>query len=98
GNAFLVTPPMMSILGATADDMEEILKGLGYRGEPKPAAEVTAKLAAIDPAANAAVLAKAAAQAAAAADAEAAALQAETATAEPAEDVAGAADVVADGS
>ena len=30
--ASLVTPPMMSILGATADDMEEILKGLGYRG------------------------------------------------------------------
>lgn len=98
GNAFLVTPPMMSILGATADDMEEILKGLGYRGEPKPAAEVKAKLAEIDQAAKAAVLAKAAAQAAAAADAEAAALQAETATAEPAEDVAGAADVVADGS
>lgn len=31
---------MMSILGATADDMDEILKGLGYRGEPKPAAVV----------------------------------------------------------
>ena len=66
GNAFLVTPPMMSILGATADDMEEILKGLGYRGEPKAAAEVKAKLAEIDEAAKAAALAKAAAQAAAA--------------------------------
>ena len=35
GSAFLVTPPMMSILGATADDIEEILKGLGYRAEPE---------------------------------------------------------------
>ena len=33
GAQFLVTPAMMSILGATADDMEEVLKGLGYRPE-----------------------------------------------------------------
>ncbi len=33
GAAFVVTPAMMSILGATADDMEAILKGLGYRGD-----------------------------------------------------------------
>lgn len=33
GRHFLVTPGMMSILGATADDMEEILKSLGYRHE-----------------------------------------------------------------
>ena len=39
---------MMSILGATADDIEEILKGLGYRAEPKPAADVKAKLEALD--------------------------------------------------
>lgn len=52
GSAFLVTPAMMSILGATADDMEEILKGLGYRGEPKPAVEVKAKLAELDEAAK----------------------------------------------
>src|SRR5690606_35575391 len=52
GQAFMVTPPMMSILGANADDMEEILKGLGYRAEPKPAAEVTAKLDALDEAAR----------------------------------------------
>ncbi|BCH29521.1 DEAD/DEAH box helicase [Mesorhizobium sp. L-8-10] len=82
GNAFLVTPPMMSILGATADDMEEILKGLGYRGEPKPAAEVKARLAEIDEAAKAAALAKAAAQAAAAAAAEAAPAQTEAVEAE----------------
>jgi ATP-dependent RNA helicase SUPV3L1/SUV3 len=54
GNAFLVTPAMMSILGATAEDMEEILKGLGYRAEPKPAEEVQAKLDALDAAAQAA--------------------------------------------
>ena len=35
GAAFIVTPPMMSILGATADDIEDILKGLGYRAKPK---------------------------------------------------------------
>ncbi|MDX8445470.1 helicase-related protein [Mesorhizobium captivum] len=65
GHAFMVTPPMMSILGATADDMEEILKGLGYRSEPKPAAEVKAKLDALDDAAREAAVAKLAAQEAA---------------------------------
>lgn len=55
GNAFLVTPAMMSILGATAADMEEILKGLGYRAEPKPESEVKAKIEALEtPAAPAA--------------------------------------------
>jgi len=65
GQAFMVTPPMMSILGATADDMEEILKGLGYRAEPKPAAEVKAKLEALDNAAREAAAAKLAADEAA---------------------------------
>ena len=51
GAAFVVTPAMMSILGATADDMEAILKGLGYRGEPKSAEEVAAHLKALDEAA-----------------------------------------------
>ncbi|MGN6143558.1 MAG: helicase-related protein [Mesorhizobium sp.] len=69
GQAFVVTPPMMSILGATADDMEEILKGLGYRAEPKSAEEVKAKLEAIDAAAQAAAEAKAATDAAKAAEA-----------------------------
>jgi len=54
GNAFVVTPAMMSILGATADDMEAILKGLGYRAEAKPAAEVSARLEQFDAAATAA--------------------------------------------
>ena len=58
GQSFMVTPPMMSILGATADDMEEILKGLGYRAEPKPAAEVKARLEAQDAAAREAAAAK----------------------------------------
>ncbi len=70
GSAFLVTPAMMSILGATADDIEEILKGLGYRAEPKPAVEVKARLEALDTAAREAaekaVAAKVAAQEAAA--------------------------------
>ncbi|RRH94372.1 helicase [Mesorhizobium tamadayense] len=65
GHAFMVTPPMMSILGATADDMEEILKGLGYRSEPKPTAEVKAKLDALDNAAREAAAAKLAAEEAA---------------------------------
>ncbi|WP_296745537.1 helicase-related protein [Mesorhizobium sp.] len=65
GNAFMVTPPMMSILGATADDMEEILKGLGYRSEAKPVAEVKAKLEAQDNAAREAAAAKLAAEEAA---------------------------------
>ncbi|RWF61649.1 MAG: helicase, partial [Mesorhizobium sp.] len=58
GQSFMVTPPMMSILGATADDMEEILKGLGYRAEPKPAVEVRARLEAQDNAAREAAAAK----------------------------------------
>ncbi|WP_269931444.1 helicase-related protein [Aminobacter sp. HY435] len=66
GSAFVVTPQMMSILGATGDDMEEILKGLGYRAEPKPAAEVKEKLEAIDTAVRDAVAKAAAAKAAAA--------------------------------
>jgi ATP-dependent RNA helicase SUPV3L1/SUV3 len=48
GSAFLVTPAMMSILGATAQDMEEILKGLGYRAEPKMPSELAARLAELD--------------------------------------------------
>ena len=74
GQVFMVTPPMLSIIGATPDDMEEILKGLGYRAEPKPAEEVKAKLDEIDAAHHAAVEAKAAeAEAAKAKAAEAAA-------------------------
>lgn len=33
GKSFISTPAMLSILGATAEDIEEILKGLGYRSE-----------------------------------------------------------------
>ncbi len=64
GQSFMVTPPMMSILGATADDMEEILKGLGYRAEPRPAQEVKARVEAIDAAAREAAEARTAEQAA----------------------------------
>jgi ATP-dependent RNA helicase SUPV3L1/SUV3 len=52
GNVFLITPAMMSILGATGEDMEEILKGLGYRAEAKPATEVKARIEALDEAAR----------------------------------------------
>ncbi len=44
GREFIVTPAMMSILGATADDMDEILKGLGYRSHAVPQAEVEAEM------------------------------------------------------
>ncbi|MGE3305134.1 MAG: helicase-related protein [Rhizobiaceae bacterium] len=85
GGAFVVTPPMMSILGATAEDMEEILKGLGYRGEPKPAAEVKDRLSAFD-AAVVQAKAEAAAKAAAAAEASSAEATAESDnTGQPAE-------------
>jgi ATP-dependent RNA helicase SUPV3L1/SUV3 len=52
GNAFLVTGPMMSILGAGSGDMEEVLKALGYRSEAKPAAQVKERLDALDQAAR----------------------------------------------
>src|SRR5690606_27852377 len=58
--AFIVTPAMMSILGATAEDMEEILKCLGYRGEAKPAAEVAGRIESLDATARAAAQAQAA--------------------------------------
>ena len=51
---FVVTPAMMSILGATQDDMEAVLKALGYRGEPKPATDIAAAIAALRPVAPAA--------------------------------------------
>ena len=73
GNGFTVTPPMMSILGANADDMEEILKGLGYRSDARPAAAVKARIAEIDEAARRSHRAKAEAEKAAA-QAEAAAV------------------------
>lgn len=84
GAAFFVTPAMMSILGATADDMEEILKGLGYRAEAKPAADVQARLEALDEAERQRAAAKEAEAAAKAAAAQTPAPDAETApVAEP---------------
>ena len=76
GAAFIVIPPMMSILGATAEDMEEILKGLGYRGEPRPAADVRSRLESLDEAAR-----KAAADEAAKKETDAARALSETAAA-----------------
>lgn len=54
GERFMVTPAMLSILGATPGDMEEILKGLGYRADSVAAEEVEKKIAAIDAAVAAA--------------------------------------------
>jgi ATP-dependent RNA helicase SUPV3L1/SUV3 len=48
GRRFITTTGMLSILGATQDDIEEILKGLGYRADPVPAEEAQAHLAALD--------------------------------------------------
>ncbi len=62
GSAFMVTPAMMSILGANSDDIEEILKGLGYRSEAKPVDEVKARLDALDKAILEAAAARAAAE------------------------------------
>ncbi|PDT40981.1 helicase [Sinorhizobium sp. FG01] len=45
GRRFTTTTSMLSILGATPDDMEEILKGLGYRADSVTAEEAAAFLA-----------------------------------------------------
>ncbi len=50
GRRFMATTAMLSILGATPDDMEEILKGLGYRADSVNPEEVAAFLAAQAPA------------------------------------------------
>ncbi len=57
GRAFLATPAMMSILGASGEDMEEILRGLGYRADAKPAALVKTQIEALDAAAREAAIA-----------------------------------------
>ncbi|MGQ3210645.1 MAG: helicase-related protein [Shinella sp.] len=54
GRRFTATTAMLSILGATPDDMEEILKGLGYRADSVKPEEAAAFLAAKAPAAVAA--------------------------------------------
>lgn len=48
GRRFITTTGMLSILGATQDDIEEILKGLGYRADAVPAEEAQAHLAALE--------------------------------------------------
>ncbi|WP_081175312.1 helicase-related protein [Rhizobium rhizosphaerae] len=60
GRRFTTTTAMLSILGATPDDMEEILKGLGYRADALKVEEVQAHLAAQDVAAKPAAEAPAA--------------------------------------
>ena len=48
GSQFVVTPAMLSILGATPDDMTEILRGLGYRSDTLSAEFVDQHLAELD--------------------------------------------------
>ncbi|MHB0950720.1 MAG: helicase-related protein [Allorhizobium sp.] len=48
GRRFTTTTAMLSILGATPDDMEEILKGLGYRADTVPAEAAEAFLSSQD--------------------------------------------------
>jgi ATP-dependent RNA helicase SUPV3L1/SUV3 len=48
GRRFTTTTAMLSILGATLEDMEEILKGLGYRADTVTAGEAATHLAAQD--------------------------------------------------
>jgi ATP-dependent RNA helicase SUPV3L1/SUV3 len=48
GARFVVTPAMMSILGATSEDMTEILRGLGYRSDALSAEFVEKHLADLD--------------------------------------------------
>ena len=48
GRRFITTTGMLSILGATQDDIEEILKGLGYRADAVPAEEAQSHIAGLD--------------------------------------------------
>lgn len=40
GRQFYVTPAMLSILGATYEDMEQVLKGLGYKSQKRLESEI----------------------------------------------------------
>jgi ATP-dependent RNA helicase SUPV3L1/SUV3 len=48
GQGFLATPAMLSILGATHEDMAVILRNLGYKSEMMLESDVAAKLASFD--------------------------------------------------
>ncbi|KQV73095.1 helicase-related protein [Rhizobium sp. Root1220] len=52
GRRFTTTTAMLSILGATLEDMEEILKGLGYRADAVKAEDASAHLATQDASAS----------------------------------------------
>ena len=85
GRRFTTTTAMLSILGATADDMEEILKGLGYRADAVKAEEATAFLAGEDAKAAGAPAAEASEPEAVTSEEDAAAEAATEAEAVPAE-------------
>ena len=48
GKRFIVTPGMMSILGAKEDELADVLRALGYKSESVKAAEVATKLEEMD--------------------------------------------------
>ncbi len=54
GVGFMITPDMLSILGATHDDMADVLRGLGYKAESMKPETVAEKLAQWDGTQNAA--------------------------------------------
>ncbi|WP_034852864.1 helicase-related protein [Sinorhizobium sojae] len=90
GRRFMATTSMLSILGATPDDMEEILKGLGYRADVVTAEEAASFLAVQDGATAEAVPAAETAPEQGEADADAATAASEEAPADaPAADAAG---------
>ncbi|MDH6267548.1 ATP-dependent RNA helicase SUPV3L1/SUV3 [Rhizobium sp. SG_E_25_P2] len=84
GRRFLTTPAMLSILGATTDDIEEILKGLGYRADSVTSEEATGYLASSAPAKPVVVAGEDAAEEPKAENAEASAETVETAETEEA--------------
>jgi ATP-dependent RNA helicase SUPV3L1/SUV3 len=94
GRRFTATTAMLSILGATPDDMEEILKGLGYRADAVKPEEAQAFLAGQDAGSVSAVPAAASASAGDAPeasdgdDADASDASAETTAEAPSADVA----------
>jgi ATP-dependent RNA helicase SUPV3L1/SUV3 len=85
GRRFTATTAMLSILGATPDDMEEILKGLGYRADAVPAEEAQAHIVSVDGAAAPAAAEAAAVEAPADETASEGAAEAVSEEAQPAE-------------
>ncbi len=94
GRRFTTTTAMLSILGATPDDIEEILKGLGYRADQVKPEEAQAFLAGLDQNAAPAVEATAATVDTVAADDDADPVQQEVSAASAETDAAASSETV----